>query len=401
LAALEILGPCPWWSEGVRLATYDADGQPRPVAAVLGPELSDAAALQRARTRAAPWVRAAQPGVLPLVAVEPVTTTSTRWGVPSPQRAAWLYEDVGAVSAPHLFGGDVWSHRVAAELVAAVSDVLEPLAASGRLHPGTGGDDVLVSASGMVYVSGFVSPFARAPAHRPPRGEEDSTAVVWRLGVLLAELLTGAPPTVATDRSSHDLALRRLLIRVMSRPGPVFTERYRDWLVGMLAWDADQRPPLSRVGPALRELAASCPGLDLSVVAARRVPELRRIAAVPSSASAEPSVEIVTSTQPPVAGPEPTEEATYASTDLDDVTAVSLDGEPPPSRGPVSEHGILPVHVGPPPEAVVKPVRLPEGLFRGGVDRPVDLARRYVLVAWFAVLVLAFAAAVLALYVAL
>jgi hypothetical protein len=232
--------------------------------------------------------------------------------------------------------------------------------------------------------------------------------MVWRLGVLLAELLTGAPPTPSSDRAGHELVLRRLLIRVMSRPGPVFPERYRDWLVGMLAWDGDQRPPLSRVAPSLRELAGACPGPELAV-RVREVPELRqRLELPPGPPVVEPSLEIFTTVPPVTMASERTEEAAFPDADhgfgdtplMDDVTAVSLDGDAPLRAAALAEHGSIPVQVGPPAEAVRKPTRLPEALLvPDDLPDPDELReQRNRRIAWAAVAVLTVTAALLLVY---
>ncbi|MEQ1504900.1 MAG: hypothetical protein ABMB14_21895 [Myxococcota bacterium] len=193
---------------------------------------------------------------------------------------------------------------------------------------------------------------------------------MWRLGVLLAEILTGGPPAAATDRVAHELMIRRLMIRIMSRPGPMFPERYRDWVAGMLAWDADQRPVLARVAPGLRELAHTLAGPTLASWAGGRIADLRlraeRAPRIDPSLELGPAPVTETSTVPPA---ERTEEASMSESseplDPDDVTAVSWDGDPPRKLvPPPPERGTIPVQVGPPPEAVTKPLRLPDELFR-------------------------------------
>jgi hypothetical protein len=370
---LQILGPCGWWNDGVRSARYSVrPGEPVPVAVVLGPEV-DGEALERWRERGAPWIGRRTSGVLSLLGVE-------RAG----RRTAWVYEDCDGVSvgAAIAAGLGPLPLRVAAQLVARCAEILEPLAAEGRIHPGPDADDVLVLARGDVLLAGFVGPYARSPIHRAPGGVEDTSAVVWRLGVLLAALLTGARPTPAADRVAHDLVIRRMLIRIMSRPGPMFPERYRDWLVGMLSWDAEARPLLSRVAPGLRELAAVLPSPDLPDWAGRRIPELRgRAPTEPLSPIERPLDKGSTEVAPAL--PDPTEETTLPDTpDEDDVTAVSSDGDPPLRWSPPPEHGTIPVHVGPPPEAVPRLTRLPDELFRtpAPVERTESTERTEILV---------------------
>lgn len=352
---LQILGPCGWWTEGVRSGRYSASGPDTvPVAVVLGPEV-DGEALERWRERGAPWIGRRTPGVLDLLGVERVE-----------RRTAWVYRDFDGVSvgAAIAAGMGPLPLRVAAQLVARCAEILEPLAADGRIHPGPDPSEVLIRADAEVLLAGFVGPFARSPIHRAPGGAEDGSAVVWRLGVLLAEILTGSRPSPAADRVAHELMLRRLLIRIMSRPGPMFPERYRDWLCGMLAWDAEARPLLSRVAPGLRELASVLPSPDLTGWAGRRIPELRgRAPAEPLAPMEIPLDSGSTDIALPPA--EPTEEVGIPDVpEEDDVTAVSFDGDPPLKWFPPTEHGTIPVQVGPPPEALPRLTRLPDELFR-------------------------------------
>jgi hypothetical protein len=365
---LQILGPCPWWSEAARSGRLAVDGAERPVAIVLGPEVDDPDAVGRARERASAWLGLREPGVLPLLEV-----------LGAEGRVAWVYEACDGVSASALLAVGEGAHlRVGTEIVAACAEVLERQHGSGRSHPGLAGDDVIVDPDGAVLVAGFVGPFAQAPVHRDPRGVDDAASTVWRLGVLLAELLTGAPPMPAADAAGHELMVRRLLVRIMSRPGPMLPDRFGDWLRGMLAWDVDQRPLLPRIGPALRELAGLLPPPDLVALGAR-VPELRvnpaPLLGAPGSAT-DPAIArwLQADLRPDTPSPtertvERTEEASWGDlNDADDVTALSADGDPPSRVPPPPEHGAIPVQVGPPPEAVPKPRsrRLPQELF----DRP-------------------------------
>jgi hypothetical protein len=347
---VELLGPCDWWTSNVRSARWlPAEGEPLDVAVVLGPEV-DGAAIERARERSRPWIGKRQPGVLPLLAVERVGT-----------RAGWLYETFDGVSMGAMLRtlpGPL-PQRLAAELVACCAEILEGLPLRGGIHPGLDMDDVLLRADGTVKLAGFVGPFARSPVHRDPKGIEDSATTVWRLGVLLAQLLTGSPPGTATDRVSHELVLRRLLIRIMSRPGPMFPERFRDWQCAMLAWSPEDRPVAARIAPALRELASTLIEPELGSWARERVPQVRR-----NPRPLEPPPPILELTEvPPSHAPESTEEATLSEDPIeDDVTAISTDGEPPRPFAP-PERGTIPVHVGPPPEALPKVSSLPEELF--------------------------------------
>jgi hypothetical protein len=347
---VELLGPCDWWTSNVRSARWrPSEGESLEAAVLLGPEV-DGAAIERARERSRPWIGKQHPGVLALLAVERVGT-----------RAGWVYEAFDGVSLGAMLRtlpGPL-PQRLAAEIVASCAEILETLPLRGGLHPGLDVDDVLLRADGTVKLAGFVGPFAPSPVHRDPKGIEDSPTAVWRLGVLLARLLTGAPPGTTTDRVGHELMLRRLLIRIMSRPGPMFPERFRDWQCAMLSWSPEDRPLIARIGPGLRELAASLAEPELGAWARERVPQVRLD---PRPLAPPPPILELTEV-PPAHLPERTEEALLSETPIeDDVTAISTDGDPPRPFAP-PEHGTIPVHVGPPPEALSKVSPLPEELF--------------------------------------
>lgn len=360
---LVLRGPCGWWGEAVRTGTWaPPDGVVLPVVALLGPELGSDEQLERARERAGPWVRRRDPGTVPLLGVEAAEG-----------RSAWLYEPCAGVSLGLVLAApaEPFPLRVAAEIVAAAADVLDPLGPAAQLHPGPEPDHVLLQAEGTVRIAGFVGPFAPSPAYREPRGSDDDPAVVWRLGVLLAQILTRIPPPPATDRSAHEAMFRRVLVRVLSRPGPTFPERYKDWLSGMLAWDGVDRPVLRRVASGLRELADTLPGPTFAEWARAHVPELRargeegdpfRLPEPPLDTSG--SIEVrsgLTGDFTQEVGPG---ETSSSEPEPDEITAVSQDGSTPAKkRRGMRERGTIPVGVGPPPEALARNPRLPGELF--------------------------------------
>ncbi|MEZ4234894.1 MAG: hypothetical protein R3F59_01760 [Myxococcota bacterium] len=218
------------------------DGRTVPVAAVLGPEVDAPGAAVRARNRAGAWVGRRDAGVLPLIDV-----------AGAGDRVAWVYEACDGVSAGVLFdSAEAPVPRAAVELVAACAEVLERLHAAGHRHPGPAPDDVIVDPRGEVVLAGFVGPFPQAPMQRDPQASQapESAAVVWRLGVLLAELLSGSPPPPPMDHASHEVALQRLMVRVVSQPGPILPERLGDWLRGMLAWTPTTAPSSAGSRPA-------------------------------------------------------------------------------------------------------------------------------------------------------
>ncbi len=366
------MGPCGWWAEPARVARwFPESGDPRDVLAWVGPEL-DHPDHARALERAAQWIGRRDEGVLPLLGV-----------VPLEGRTAWLYEPRSALSLGTVLAAspDGLPHRAAIELTARVAEILEGLGPAAVGHPGPEPDHVLLKVDGEVLLAGFTGPSPRSPARREPRGRDDAEALVWRLGVLLAELLTGSPAAPATDRASHETALRRLVIRAMSRPGPAFPDRCRHWLEALLAWEAASRPVLGRVAPGLRDLARGLPGDDLAAWAAATVPPLRaRTAGLDSLRPPEPPMHSGAILLPEVR-PDQTEEVLRVRPILpqerDDPTQISTDATPTPvherTTG-LSEHGAIPVGVGPPVEVARKQPTLPRQLFdtSGQVELPTE-----------------------------
>lgn len=370
MGALELTGPCGWWAESARAARWapDSSTSMRDAVAWLGPELEHADHT-RAMERARPWLGRRVPGVLPLLDVVPVG-----------RRTAWVYETDTLLSLGAVLTAvpDGLSLRTCAELVARVAEIVEGVGAEANLHPGPEPDQILLAADGSVHVAHFVGPSPRSPARREPHGREDAEALVWRIGVLFAEVLTGAPPLPATDRASHDTTFRRLVIRAMSRPGPPFPDRCRDWLAALLSWEPVERPPLGRVSPGLRELAETLPGERLSNWASTWVRQLRaRTVGLESLRPPEPPMDSGAITLP-----EPrtdhTEEIVLSGVlaDRDEVTQVSTDSTPTPvrDRSSVSEHGAIPVGVGPPVEVARKQPTIPRQIFdpTGRLELPTD-----------------------------
>jgi hypothetical protein len=357
-------------------------------------------------------------GILPLLAIEA-----------HEDRVAWIFEHVKGLGLGHTVGtetGGLLSSRAAAELVARVAEIALAAPVEARRNRGPEPTDVLVTADGAVFVTGFAGPFPPPPAMRPPHGEEGDRAAVYRLGVLLAHLLSGVAPQAATERASHGALVRRALIRAMAKPGPPLTERYSDWLRGMLAWDPTERPPLSAVPEGLRGIAASIAGEPLVAWCAQHVPSLRERALDPERHRFEPGVlgdeddstdlvmteearqgaesriALPTPFREPDApqGAPPPNEVGEPEGELATAATLSRPGPPPLSvqsetssrkarredfaeDDPTQEAGAvsggsdgtvsitttrpmlvrptIPVHVGPPPEAIREPPRLPMG----------------------------------------
>ncbi len=346
-----LTGACGWWAESAHQARWGD----RDVVAWVGPELGpDPHAVERTRERARPWVGLHHEHVLTLL----------DW-LPVDGRPVWLYPPPDGVSAAVLLRSEREGLplRPAVELCARVATALQSLGVHAASHPGPELHHLLVSPSGRVVLSHLAGPGPRSPARREPRGREDEVAVVWRLGVLLAELLTGQPPQPASDPAAFDSTDRRLAIRLLARPGPTVPAELRTWLSALLAWDPVDRPSLLRVGPGLTALAASLPGPDLAHFTGERVPGLRSRAVRPSVPPAAEAAE----PRPAERRSDRTEEVVIGGDllDRDDDTAASVDAEVIDQRRPVSEPGAIPVGVGPPVEVLRRLRATPTtGLFR-------------------------------------
>jgi hypothetical protein len=288
------------------------------------------------------------------------------------RRVAWVYEPWDGLALGALPGAETTlPARAAAEIVAEVATTLLEIGAELR-HPGPEVGDVLVDARGGVRLAGFVGPYRRPLGLRAPFGDRGEAAQVYRLGLLLAHLLTGALPGPAVGEEAHAAVLRNVLIRSMARPGDVLPERLADWLRGMLAWSPVERPVLSAIPDGLRDAVG---GARPSLVewAARHVDALRQRAADEAQAVRDalpPVVELEDSldevSQDSLASPlgereepyddEPTQEAPIAPVPGHELAPRTL----PPSA--------IPVSVGPPAEVLKRRPRLPEGFLEAGTD---------------------------------
>lgn len=246
-ATVDILGPCEVWHGAAHLGRRRTPAGDAPVFVLLGPEGASAEALARARHAAVSVAECRVPGVHRLIDVVLVD-----------DRLGWVFESVDGVGLSHTVAGEgraLLSTRAAAEIVASVA---EKLLAVDLKNRGPEPTDLFVDAAGTVIVSGFAGPFPTSPAMRAPRGDDGEAAAVYRLGVLLAQLLSGVAPPPASERSAHPALVRRALIRVMARPGPVLPERYGESIRGMLAWEPAERPRC-RPCPTACARSARCP----------------------------------------------------------------------------------------------------------------------------------------------
>jgi hypothetical protein len=357
-SVLQIDDPRPAWGAHAHHGRWGE----RDVVCLLGPHVDGV--VERSQQRSEPFVGRAIEGVLPLLAV-----------LPHEGRAAWVYPHVDGITMAPLVDGELVPVRIAALLIAAVAERLVQLESHDLAHPGPAPDDVVIEADASVRLLGLVGPTFPDPGrHDPGERPTRSETSVYRLGALLVELLTGSTPPAANSDTAHDAMLRHILIRIMSRPGPLFPERYRDWVMGMLARTPSQRPPLKRVASGLRELVEELPGPELQAWAAEEVPRRSQLA-MSSARPDQRNTERVDvrhlrrRPEMPTLEAEPTREALRDAGEIsrDDITAISH-GTPsgPPSLAPM-EAGAIPVTVGPPVEVARKRPSLPSDLFTESV----------------------------------
>lgn len=364
---------------------------------LLGPETFTADALPKAQRAAGQALALRHPAVVSLLAVRPFG-----------ERIAWVYEAVDGLGLGHTLGqGEdaLLSTRAVAEVIARVAEIFVEIGPDAFTHPGPEPTDLLLDARGVLRIAGFASPFPRSPAMRAPLGDEGEPALVYRLGVLLAQLVSGSTPGLASDRGGHASMIRRALIRAMSRPGPVLSERYGDWLRGLLAWDPSERPALSTVPDGLRVVAEGTAGEGLVTWTAANVDRLRE--RVEEAAAerrgggegtvlgrgahqrarkgdeADPEILARRVAVPPSLPPFDVREA-FPETDDDTIAddpTQEAGREPEPevadSKPPIRVTSLLPipVQVGPPPEAVRSRPSLPPGFLDEHTDPELPVSR--------------------------
>ncbi len=396
---LQLLGPHDAWHGAAhRGRLHHPDGSVEEVRVLLGPETTAVDAIDRALRGAEAALALRHEAVVPLIGLMPFS-----------ERIAWVYEAREGLGLVHTIGqGEdaMLSARAAAEVIGRTAEILCEVGPEAWNHPGPEPADLLLTAGGDLLLAGFSSPFPRTPVMRAPQGDEGEQALVYRLGVLFAQLVSGAIPTTASDRGAHASVIRRALIRSMSRPGPVLSERYGDWLRGLLAWDPAERPPLSSVPSGLRLVAEGTAGPDLRTWAAENVPALiarvelsaqkrrwgtegallgrehsgrgtpgdeldaavlaRRVAVPPSPTPAEQrALPPLPERDEDTMADEPTQEHPSSEPEL-------IDSKPPIR---VTSLLPMPVQVGPPPEAVRTRPSLPPGFLDDTTDPELPVSR--------------------------
>lgn len=301
--------------------------------------------LKRARLVAAPFLGICHPAVLTLLAVEHLEG-----------RLVWVHSPCAGLPLNQTLepDGEWLSARAAAEVTAAVAQVLDDLGEIGCTHPGPGPIDVWLEPGGTIKLAGFVGPFG--PARWSIGGGADESSLVFRLGVFWAQLAAGVFLDPPVDEAAHQAAVRRVQLRLMSRSGPPLADRYFDWLVGMLDWDSNRRPGLSRVATGLATLAERTGGAHAADWMAQFADELIALA------NRRESISEITL---PNGGGSLSVGVSVDGFRADDPT---LESEQLPQvtrsgtlRMRFSRPSSMPVSVGPPPAAVKQP-RIPKGI---------------------------------------
>jgi len=373
---VDLQSPFPEWHSGAHLGILYADEtrrEGRSVLVVLGPETEATGHLASALESASSVLGRRDGGMLTLLTI-----------VAQRQRLAWVYDYVDGIGATWLVneeGTEVLPLGTAAEIVAAIAQALFDLGPLGIQHPGPTPEDVLIDRLGKVHVSSFVSPFPPDPALREPHGRTDTSALVYRLGILLSSLVCGSVPVATSDEKAHEAMVRRVLIRAVARPGRAFTDRFRDCLTAMVSWNADERPPLSTLATSLNEIGATTGDPSLAEWSARRVSELQARVADPTRddpydpwqqtdrdwIAEDGTPKPISNLQLTVPGdplPDLGEE--------DDATAESQGF---PQDAPIKPalprgRGVMPIGVGPPVEAIKEVPKLPSGFL--GAQSPTE-----------------------------
>lgn len=273
----------------------------------------------------------------------------------------WVFPEADVLALSHVLAEGP-SQLPLGAAVTVVARVAESLAAAGpiaRQHRGPTPYDLLVDPLGRLRLAGFIEPVVTEPAMVDPTGDHGEASLVYRLGVLLSWLATGAPPEVVDDPSDHEAAVRRALIRIMSRPGPVISERFANWFRALRTWEPTERPPLARISEALTQIAEELGTNALLSWATRYVSPMLE-------ANVDEVEDLVTFVTPAATQEEERTDPSLPPRGLprlDDHTQESSEAgylSPRAEARPGGAFG-MPVRVGPPPEAVKQRPALPAG----------------------------------------
>jgi len=148
-------------------------------------------------------------------------------------------------------------------------------------HAGPTPDDILLDARGCARVSGFevwrdASVVRSSPGYGCPAGAMGEPGLVYALGALLVEMLSGERPPIsgrAADR--HREVVRRVQVKVLARPGDRLPEGLVDVVADCLEFEPAKRPSLRGLSDHLATLGLKAPAPELEAWAARVVPALR------------------------------------------------------------------------------------------------------------------------------
>lgn len=212
--------------------------------------------------------------------------------------AAMVYEFFEAVSLRRALRflterGQVLPVRAALEAAAAVATALDAGATTSGtaggtvggtpriIHTGPTPQDVVVDALGRVKVGGFsvwnvgdpvpICP----PGYGAPEGAHGPGALVYGVGALIVELLTGeAPLPGSVDEAMHESALRRMLIRVVSRPGEGMSQVLGETIRQVLSRTPESRPAPGVLARRLREMTITLHSPGLRTWAPASVPAI-------------------------------------------------------------------------------------------------------------------------------
>lgn len=267
--------------------------------------------------------------------------------------------------------GQVLPSRVAVEIAASVGIAIEEALKINDgdrrlIHGSPTPAEVLVDTAGRVKLAGFsVIQAEKWPPARPgyaaPEGPGGWQASTWMVGALLVELLIGeAPPDGSADPERHEQALRRLVMRLLARPGDTPGEPLVQAVRQALARDPESRGTPGAFGRMLRDIAVQLHTPGLRAWAPGTIPAVQRQAAGRAGAAPESTSPTASLPEPPLSprlvglpvipagdGDEP--EATVV-----DIPSPPFAARPSPAPSPVPRA----VPVAPPPSPAVNSPRV-------------------------------------------